>query len=197
MALRANISPQIASNHLKKLTEAGLIELVKTPTRYHYYKISSSLVAKALESLSLLLPDKKRPPRHEKLDHEICFARTCYDHLAGTLGVQITSALVKKELIKLKENEFVLTKKGKIFFESLNINCESLMKLKRQFAKPCLNWTEREYHLAGSLGNSLLEYLLNNRLLMPSKKKPRVLILTTKGEMWLKEKFDISANNQR
>lgn len=197
LAFRANISPQTASNHLKKLLDAGLIELVKTPTRYRYYKISSPLVAKALESLSLLLPDKKHPPRHEKLDHEICFARTCYDHLAGTLGVKITAALIKKELIKKKDNEFVLTKKGKIFFEGLHINCESLMKLKRQFAKPCLDWTEREYHLAGSLGNSLLEYLLNNRLLMASKKKPRVLVLTTKGERWLSQKFDILSNNQR
>ena len=74
LALRANISPQTASNHLKKLLEAHLIKLVYPTTRYHYYKISSPLVAKAIESLSLLLPDKKRPPRHEKFDPEICFA---------------------------------------------------------------------------------------------------------------------------
>ena len=66
LALRANISPQTASNHLKKLMDAALIELIKTPTRYRYYKISSPLVANALESLSVILPDKKQPPRHER-----------------------------------------------------------------------------------------------------------------------------------
>jgi len=60
LALRANISPQTASNHLKKLEAAKLIELIKTPTRYRYYKISSPLVAQALESLSVLLPQEKK-----------------------------------------------------------------------------------------------------------------------------------------
>lgn len=187
LALRANISPQTASNHLKKLLDAGLIELIKTPTRYRYYKISSPLVAKSLEALSLLLPDKKRPPRHDKLDHEICFARTCYDHLAGTLGVKITSALLKKEFIEIKNEEFRLTKQGEVFFKGIDINCAELIKLKRQFAKPCLDWTEREYHLAGSLGSLFLEYLLNNKLIIRSKNKARVIILTEKGRVWLKE----------
>ncbi|EKD53961.1 MAG: hypothetical protein ACD_60C00137G0025 [uncultured bacterium] len=191
LALRANISPQTASNHLKKLLNAGLIELIKTPTRYRYYKITSPLVAEALESLSLLSPDKKRPPNHEKLDHEICFARTCYDHLAGKLGVKITNALQKKELIQIENNEFTFTPKGESFFKEIGIHCKELIKLKRQFAKPCLDWTEREYHLAGSLGSSFLEFLLNNRLLIRSKNKARVIFLTEKGKMWLKKHFAI------
>ncbi len=191
LALRANISPQTASNHLKKLTEAGLIELVKTPTRYHYYKISSSLVAKALESLSLIIPDQKRPPRHDKLDFEICFARTCYDHLAGTLGVKITNALLKKELLKIDNHDFLLTKAGEDFFNKIKINFQELKKKKRQFAKPCLDWTEREYHLAGSLGSAFLEYLLNNRLLLHSKNKSRVVILTEKCRTFIKENIAI------
>lgn len=190
LAFRANISPQTASNHLKKLAEAGLIELIKTPTRYRYYKISSPLVAQSLEALSLLLPDKKRPPRHEKLDQEICFARTCYDHLAGTLGVKITNALQNKKFIHLKNVEFSVTQQGDAFFKKININCAELKKLKRQFAKPCLDWTEREYHLAGSLGSSLLEYLLTNRLLIRSKNKARVIILTEKGRTWLKDNLE-------
>lgn len=181
LALRANISPQTASNHLKKLLAAELIELIKTPTRYRYYKISSPLVAKTLESLSLLLPDKKRPPRHEKLDQDICFARTCYDHLAGTLGVKLTEAFTKKQFLVLRDEVFELTPQGAEFFQVMGINCDELMKLNRQFAKPCLDWTEREYHLAGSLGSALLEYLLTHRLIMCSKYKPRVIILTAAG----------------
>ena len=192
LALRANISPQTASNHLKKLMDAELIEYVKTPTRYRYYKISSPLVAQALETLSLLSPcDKKRPPRHDVLDKEICFARTCYDHLAGTLGVKVTHALVDKNFIEMKDNTFAVTQSGKSFFSQLNINCEDLVKLKRQFAKPCLDWTEREFHLAGSLGTSLLTYMLEHRLLLRSKKTSRVVILTQQGKDWLKNNLEI------
>jgi len=191
LALRANISPQTASNHLKKLLAAELIELIKTPTRYRYYKISSPLVAKTLESLSLLLSDKKRPPRHEKLDQEICFARTCYDHLAGTLGVKLADAFTKKNFLILKDEIFELTPYGMEFFQEIGINCDELMKLNRQFAKSCLDWTEREYHLAGSLGSALLEHLLAHRLIIRSKHKSRVIILTVAGRMWMKEKLSI------
>ncbi len=191
LALRANISPQTASNHLKKLLDANLIELIKTASRYRYYKISSPLVARALESLSLLLPDKQRPPRHEKLDQNICFARTCYDHLAGTLSVKITNALLNKKFIQLCNEKFVLTSQGDDFFKKININCQDLIKLNRQFTKPCLDWTEREYHLAGSLGSSFLDYLLNNRLLMHSKNKSRVIFLTEQGRQWLKQQLEI------
>jgi len=61
--------------------------------------------------------------------------------------------------------------------------------LKRQFAKPCLDWTEREFYLAGSLGTSLLTYLLEHRLLLRSKKTPRVIVLTQQGKDWLKKQF--------
>lgn len=122
LAFRANISPQTASNHLKKLLEAKLITLIKTPTRYRYFKISSPLVAKALESLSLLLDiNYQQPPRHEKLDKEICFARTCYDHLAGTLGVNIAKALVLKGYLYFEDEKFIITDRGYSFFKYLNI----------------------------------------------------------------------------
>ena len=192
IALRANISPQTASNHLKKLTEAKLIEQIPTPTRYRYYKITSPLVAKALESLSLLTPTSAvRPPRHEKLDKDICFARTCYDHLAGELGVKLAKGLLKKNYLRLNNEEFTLTDRGKLFFQELRIDGDELMKVRRQFAKPCLDWTEREYHLAGSLGKAILDYFIQHRLLIRSTKKARVVILTSKGKQWLQEKLNI------
>lgn len=187
LALRANISPQTASNHLKKLMDAKLIEYIPTPTRYRYYQIASSTVANALESLSLLTENpKRRPPRHEKLDHDICYARTCYDHLAGELGVYITKLLQQKKYILLQENTFIVSDLGHAYFKTLTPEYEQQLKLRRQFAKPCLDWTEREYHLAGSLGTLLLNYLINSRLVLRAKKS-RVLTLTTAGQLWLKE----------
>jgi DNA-binding transcriptional ArsR family regulator len=192
IALRAQISPQTASNHLKKLTEAKLIELVPTPTRYRYCKIASPLVAKALESLSLLTPvPLSRPPRHEKLDKAICFARTCYDHLAGELGVAITKRLISFNFLRLDAEDFSVTDKGMIFLNNLGIDCGALQQQRRHFAKACLDWTEREYHIAGSLGHALLEYQINNGLLVAARHKPRAMLLTTKGRLWLKANLEI------
>lgn len=192
LAFRANISPQTASNHLKKLIDTKLIFLIKTPTRYRYFKIASPLVAKALESLSLLIDiEKKKPPRHDKLDKDICFARTCYDHLAGKLGVEIAYALQKKNYLKMDDDQFSLTEEGGLFFKEIEINCDELIKLRRQFAKPCLDWTEREYHLAGCLGHVILDFFIKNRLLIKSKDKPRVMLLTEKGRTWLKKYLDV------
>jgi len=191
LALRANISPQTASNHLAKLINAKLI-CCESAGRHRYYRISSPLVAQALEALSLLTDNtEKKPPRHENLHKDICFARTCYDHLAGELGVKITSALLKERLIKHNNQLFAVTTKGRQFFADLGIDVSELIKLRRQFAKPCLDWTEREYHLAGSLGSSLLEYMVDARLVLRSRKKRRILLLTAKGQIWLREKLSI------
>lgn len=191
LALRANISPQTASNHLKKLLAAQLITHVKTPTRYRYYKISSPLVAAALESLSLLTIHPQKPPRHEKLPHDICFARSCYDHIAGRLGVSITQALLTKCYLKEKDETFIVTGQGQIFFETLPIVLEKLKLSRRVLAKPCLDWTEREYHLAGSLGQAILEHFITQRLVIRSKTKPRVLLLTVEGKRWLSDKLSL------
>lgn len=193
LALRANISPQTASNHLKKMLDARLL-ICEPLGRHRCYKISSSHVAGILESLGVLTSfAAKRPPRHEKLDKTICFARTCYDHLAGELGVRIKNALIKKQFIVFNESQkvFTVTEAGKQFFQTLNISVEELMHQPRACVKPCLDWTEREYHVAGSLGTALLHYLLENRLILRSKTKARVVVLTTKGELWLKEKLGI------
>jgi DNA-binding transcriptional ArsR family regulator len=191
LALRANISPQTASNHLKKLLSSQLITHIKTPTRYRYYKISSPLVAAALESISLLTTHPKKPPRHEKLANDICFARSCYDHLAGELGVRVTRSFLTNGYLEETDETFIITTKGHLFFEAINISIPQSKSLRRPIAKPCLDWTEREYHLAGSLGHTILEYFLTHRFVICSKTKPRVLVLTFEGKCWLKDKLSI------
>lgn len=169
-----------------------LITHVETATRYRYYKIASPLVATALESLSVLSETpKKLTTLHKNVDKEICFARTCYDHLAGELGVNITQFLLSKGFINENNEDFIVTSAGNVFFKTLNINCDELIKLRRPLAKPCLDWTERKYHLAGSLGKALLDYFISNRLIIRSKTKPRVVILTTKGQIWLQEELEL------
>lgn len=191
LALNANISPQTASNHLNKLLQANLI-VCERAGRHRYYKLASYQVAKALESLSILSESKKKsPPRHHKLPQDIKLARTCYDHLAGELGVAILKTLQTKKYVKLSDNQFEVTQKGSHFFKRLSIDINVLTQLRRSFARPCLDWTEREYHLAGSLGKALLDYFLNHRLVIRSKRKPRVIVLTTKGKQWLRSQLAI------
>lgn len=190
LALRANISPQTASNHLKKLQAENLIEYVKTPTRFRYYRISSPLVGQALEALSLLTTcPKKRPPKHDKLDHSICFARTCYDHLAGEMGVKLANRLQASNYIILNNENYDITDSGVQFLASLDIDIAELKKKKRQLTKACLDWTEREFHIGGALGAALFSILLKNDWVRQAEKS-RVVYLTLSGQHWFDFKID-------
>lgn len=191
LSIRAEISPQTTSHHLNKLMAENLIR-VETACRHRYYQLASHEVAAALESLSLLMPTSKiAPPRHHKLHPQICFARTCYDHCAGTLGVSLAKALQARGYLLLAEKYFTVTPSGKIFFDNLAIDNDILQRQKRPLALACLDWTEREYHVAGSLGKALLTYLLENRLILQSQKIPRAVILTTQGKLWFQKQFGI------
>jgi hypothetical protein len=148
-----------------------------------------------LESLGLLTNSHSHSSQR-KLDTELSYARSCYDHLAGQLGVQITSQLLAKNYIELGEAEFSLTSEGHSFFKHLNIDTALLLQSQRQFAKPCLDWTERRYHLAGALGAALLSYLLQNKLVTRSKQKNRVLILSQRGKSWLDKIFGVNSYHE-
>lgn len=193
LAILSNVSAQTASNHLKKLQQARLI-ICEAAGRHRFYKLASHEVANVLESLGLLISaDIQIPPGHEKLDKDICYARTCYDHLAGELGVKITKGLLENNFISLSDGILIVTDKGYAFFKSLSINLECLKKQKRQFAKACLDFSEREYHLAGSLGAVLLNFMVSNRLVIKSNEKQRVIILTEKGKQWLRTELKLHA----
>lgn len=177
----ANISAQTASNHLNKLLKAKLIKC-EAFGRHRYYSLSHTDVAAILEKLSLLSPGKICT--HNAVDAALKKARTCYDHLAGDLGVSLTDKFLQTRFLTLDNDSFHITPKGRKFFLSLNIDCDALQKQKRHFAKPCLDFTERRYHMAGSLANALLEYCLQQRLVIRSKKINRALIITSKGTLW-------------
>lgn len=193
LAFFSHVSAQTASNHLKKLMQAKLITC-EASGRNRFYKLASHQVAEVLESLGLLLDvNSQIPPGHKKLDKAICQARTCYDHLAGELGVKLTKGLLENNFIILSDGIFVVTSRGENFFSNLNIDIKNLKKQKRQFAKACLDFTEREYHLAGSLGAAVLDYMVLNRLVIKSNNKPRVIIITEKGRQWLRTVLKLRA----
>jgi len=88
---------------------------------------------------------------------EIRQARTCYGHLAGVFGVTVTEALLTRGVLELGEGEFAVTPDGERWFQELGIDVESVRKQKRQFAKACLDGSEKRLHLGGALGVALAD----------------------------------------
>jgi DNA-binding transcriptional ArsR family regulator len=149
LARVAGISPQTASSHLDRLFKAHLLG-VEVQGRHHYYRLRDARVAAALESLAVIA----RPARAwTEAVRALRFARTCYGHLAGTLGVAVTEALCAHGFLASADASYVVTPSGRSWFRDHRIAVESLTR--RPLAKACLDWSERRHHIAGALGVAL------------------------------------------
>jgi len=191
LAISADTSPQNISMHLSKLVQADLLT-VESQGRHKYYKFSRPEVANAIEAIGSLLPNKIHKKIIDNSDNSaIKYCRSCYDHLAGKVGVLITETLLKQKIIEAVANTYNVTKKGEHFFSEFDINIDHLKKCRRAFAKPCLDWSERKHHLAGSLGAALLEKMLSLDYIRKTKNS-RAIVITSKGQLHLYEKFKIS-----
>ncbi|CAM1345495.1 ArsR/SmtB family transcription factor [Tenacibaculum amylolyticum] len=186
----AEISLQSASNHLAKLLQKNILSVAKQG-RHRYYKFSSPEVAQVIESMaSLLSLQKDYKQIKQPKASSFTYARTCYHHLAGEVGVKITNALCAKGIISLENENFVLSDFGIQWFTKLGIQVEILQQQKRSFAHPCLDWSERKYHLAGALGDAFFYFMLQEDWFRKHKNS-RSLTLTAKGKQQLKVLLDI------
>lgn len=160
LARCANISPQTASSHLSKLLKAELLS-TKVQGRNRYYRLSSSEVASAIESLLAIAPRASSHARREsEQGNPLRFARTCYNHLAGRVAVEMNEAFQKRGLLVTAPNgQYRLTEEGRRWFEKLGIDLAELKASRSGFAREYLDWTERRHHLAGTLGTVLLNRL--------------------------------------
>jgi len=181
LALQAYISPQTASSHLSKLVAGRLLSVVQHG-RHRYYRLASDEVGRAIESLAIIAP----PPRaaesaqeDERLK-EVRYARTCYDHLAGKIGVGIARALEERKCLVRSGRNYEVTESGKEWFRRLGIDTESLRASRRAFALQCLDWSEREYHISGALGAELLNRMLDLNYIARSR-TPRCIRVTLEG----------------
>lgn len=164
LARMAGIQPQTASFHLAKMVDAGLIAVEKQG-RHRYYGIRNPEVAQVMESLlSIAPPVKIKSLRQSAEEQTLRKARTCYDHLAGNLGVSLTQSLVREGILLEGENGFEVTKNGEAFFENFQIDLNRVKRKRRSFSHKCLDWSERRHHLAGALGHALLDRLLEFRI---------------------------------
>jgi DNA-binding transcriptional ArsR family regulator len=190
LAQRAGVSSATASMHLAKLVAAGLLT-VEPAGRHRYYRLADASVAQALEALALIAPPREiRSLRQADEGASIRAARTCYDHLAGRLGVELTSALERQRLIRRKADTFAVTKRVATELTDLGLDLDELGRHRRAFAGACLDWSERRFHLAGALGAALTARLFELRWI---ERRPasRSVTVTTRGRDGLWRHFGL------
>jgi len=155
LATEAGITLATASNHLSKLRRHGLVA-VEHQGRHLYVRLADADVSAAIEALCPLAARaghmRTRPgPRDPELRH----ARSCYDHMAGGLAVTMLERFLDAALIEREGEELALTAAGRPFFAARGIDIAALERQRRPLCRPCLDWSERRHHLAGSLGAAI------------------------------------------
>jgi DNA-binding transcriptional ArsR family regulator len=180
LAFSAHVSPQTASEHLARLTEAGFIT-ARRQGRHRYYALANEEVAYAVESL-LVLSSRSRAKAIGPALGTIEYARTCYAHLAGWLGVAITDALQQEGyLVPAQSRAFTVTEQGRAWFEQRGIDLPGPPgTADAKLARRCPDWTERRPHIAGTLGVALCKRFAELGWIAPTRKS-RAVRVTVKG----------------
>jgi len=189
LARSAGVSAQTTSFHLNKLCEAGLLVRAKRG-RWRVYSLAGPDVAGAIEAVMAITP-VPRAPRHARALTSIALARTCYDHLAGRLGVSLADALLRQRWLEAADGQFTVTLQGEQAFGDFGIDVAAARSARRQFAKRCLDWTERRYHVAGALGAAICVALRRRKWVVPVWEN-RVLHITSDGYRGLRKTFGVT-----
>lgn len=186
LADAAEISRALASAHLKKLVDGGLVQVEKRG-RQRLYSLASEDVVEALEALVLIAPPSPvRSLRAATRSDSLRRARLCYDHLAGALGVALTDALVARDLIRPHDGGFELGDDAGAGFAELGVDLASVESARRPTLRACLDWTERRDHLAGGLGAAVATALID-RGWVRRREASRIVTLTAAGARGLRD----------
>lgn len=193
LALVADVSPSTASVHLSRLKAERLVKVV-IQGKHRYYSLEGSNVAGALESLSVLAgaaPNQFVPRTPSRLRA----ARTCYDHMAGTLGVSLHDRFQALRWLSADstgvDTAYCLTPRGVIAFQALGIDLDATRLLRRRFAYACLDWSERRPHVGGALGAAVLRVALKRKWIVQDL-DGRALSVTSLGRREMLSKFGLS-----
>lgn len=180
LALEAGVSLPTASSHLAKLTQGGLVR-VASEGRHRYFALSGPEVASMLEAIAGVAaatgPRRVRPGPRDAAMRE---ARVCYDHLAGEKGVALFDHLVRRGLLRHRDDAVALTSQGKDWFEAFGVDVAALSRARRPLCRACLDWSVRRSHLGGGLGAAMLETFVA-RGWARREKNSRVLAFTPRG----------------
>lgn len=189
LSVVAEVSPSTASAHLARLKEDRLL-LQLAQGKHRYYQLASAEVAAALEALLVVAGtprDTFKPSTPDRLRH----ARTCYDHMAGAVAVQLHDHFAAQGWLAGADGGYDLSAEGEQQFARLGLDLAALRKLRRRFACPCLDWSERKPHLGGALGAALLQLALQ-RGWVEQDLDSRALQVPDKGQRQMLAAFGLS-----
>ena len=184
LAARAGIARSTASGHLGRLVDGGFL-VVSGRGRNRYYELAGTEVAEAIEALARVAP--QRPPRSlgEATRNELLReARTCYDHLAGRVGVAFAGALERRGVVERVNGDYALGVRAAEELAALGIDLEPLSGQRRPLVRGCLDWSERELHVAGSLGAALTARLFELGCIVRRDGRRSVAVTERGGELF-------------
>jgi DNA-binding transcriptional ArsR family regulator len=191
LAFAAGVSPQTTSGHLGKLHTARLLVLIKQG-RHRYYRLAGPHVGQMLESImNVALTGPPRFQPKSKLDEKLRRARTCYDHIAGALGVGISDRLTEREFVILGDEAGEVTQAGAEFLSKLGVDLSGARARRRVFCRPCVDWTERRPHIGGAVGAALASRFFELKWIERVHDN-RVLTITSAGRRGLMEIFGLA-----
>jgi len=190
LAYAAGVTPQTTSGHLAKLAGACLLVPMKQG-RHRYYRLAGPHVGQMLEGIMKVAisgPPRYQPrtPADDKLRH----ARTCYDHIAGVLGVSLAECLTEREHVILGDEAGEVTPAGAEFFARIGVDLTAARSKRRLFCRPCLDWTERRPHIGGAVGAALATRCFELKWI-ERVRDGRALTVTPAGRRGLLEHFSL------
>lgn len=196
LAFAANVSAQSASAHLAKLVDGGLL-VCEAQGRHRYFRIANAEAAALIESLAsfgaVVRPrPPKLPPLVRTLPSQFRQARTCYDHLAGEMAVQIMQTMLSAHWLADAGNGLEVTGLGRERLAALGVELRPDRRDRRPFARSCVDLTQRRPHLAGVLGAALLDLYIREAwvLRMP---RSRIVGITPKGQAGFRRMFEFES----
>jgi DNA-binding transcriptional ArsR family regulator len=195
LALAARVTPQTASTHLARLTEAGLLSAVRLG-RHRQFRLASPTVADMIDGIVAVALAKR--PRYRALSRHaraLGMARICYDHLAGRLSVALTDALVARDYVVIDDEAAEITRAGARFLTGFGIELRSLRSTRRHFCRLCLDWTERRPHIAGAVGAAITRRCFDLGW-MERTQRSHAVTVTPQGQRGFHTTFGINASER-